>query len=228
MNIAHYAARYVALAAIRLLVPALLVAQTPLYIAGWQPADGDTRTHIDLAIGTRVQLALIDGVAVNVPATWKSSNATVASVTRAGLLAARQKGYATISATYAGLTYTIRACVPPAGQPQLLFRTRVDSVRVKLRTEPLHVGESAPAGLIVNLSARDTTTTTAWGAWGPCVHWAILAPLPPRSYLHAPGKVGLANTDYFDVIAGIGTLMPWTAMAPGGAAFRYTFRTASR
>lgn len=130
---------------------------------------GDTSTHVDLFKTRTAQLRSIAlsirGDTMREPVKWSSGNTAVASISTSGVVTAKKRGYATITATVAGISGRLRVCVTDRERESLTWS--VLSNRVTFNRERLQPRQTMLATAHVTLKPGGATQ------WGECVHWQL-------------------------------------------------------
>lgn len=120
----------------------------------------DTAGHVDLKIGQTITLAVNQPIAIK----WSSGNPTVASVSTKGVVTAKARGYATITAATATARTTIRACVTDVDVELLTPKQIAASVVTK--HEP-RIRQGYGTQMIARARFRTSPD------WGSCTHWFV-------------------------------------------------------
>lgn len=126
-------------------------------------APRDTTGHVDMRVGQSFTLGVNGSIAVK----WSSGNSAVASVSVKGLVTAKARGYATITATTGAEKATIRACVVNAGVEFELLTVAERSVSIDTVPFTLATGQSRQ---LLGVAQLRTTSPTEWGE---CRHWYL-------------------------------------------------------
>lgn len=138
----------------------------------YRVGDGDTATHVDLVVGRTVTIGVrafgFDGRPVGLTAAqvkWTTGNAGVAKVTNAGVVTARARGYATLTAIVGSVGQSVRACVATTDRELVPIAQTAGVLVPGLAT--IRARSTLP------MSARLSFKTTGSTQWGPCAHWSI-------------------------------------------------------
>lgn len=122
--------------------------------------DGDTLGHLDLKVGQKVPLTASRADSVK----WSSGNTKVATVTTKGIVTAKARGYATITATRGTLKTTVRACVTATDQE--VWPWTVNLLGVRLLHES-RLRQFFRDSIVATFQVIPATN------WGPCVHYTL-------------------------------------------------------
>jgi len=132
--------------------------------------DRDTANHVDLKVGSSAALLVrafdARGSRLASPVVkWSSSNSAVVSVSSAGVVAGRKRGYGTITAAAGTVKASIRGCVAATDREELAWR---EVSRIVIPGQSLlYQGSTLQHEQDVQLAVTGQT------AWGECVHWTV-------------------------------------------------------
>jgi hypothetical protein len=127
-------------------------------------ASRDTAGHVDVRVGQQVVFTLSSHGNPLTSAKWSSANPSVASISAKGVLTARARGYATITAAAGTQKATTRVCVTSLEQEALPWKIKSTTTSIAGETR-LRPGAQRQAIAHVQLVTSPD--------WGPCVHWSL-------------------------------------------------------